>query len=219
MKNYLNRYLKEPTLFLADWRAQVRIALSADARNCDFEGKNKIYPNASVSGSCLGRGSYVGPDSRLPRCKIGRYCSIGPQVLLLAGTHPVDEKMSTHPCFYSLGKQAGFTYAKEQQYDEFLFCRPDKKYYVEIGSDVWVGARSIIIGGVRIGHGAVVAAGSVVTKDVEDFEIVGGVPAKKIRFRFDEETRQNLQKERWWDRDESWILENLDQFRSAYNEV
>jgi acetyltransferase-like isoleucine patch superfamily enzyme len=212
MRNYLIRYLKEPRLFFSDWKNEVRVSLSANARGCGFEGKNKIYPRARVSGSFLGRGSYVGPQSQLPRCKIGRYCSIGPEVLVLGGTHPVDEKMSTHPCFYSLVKQAGFTYVKEQLYEEFLFCSPEKNYYVEIGSDVWIGARVIILGGVRIGHGAMIAAGSVVTKDVPDYAIVGGVPAKQLRFRFSEKFRANLLKERWWERDENWILENIDRF-------
>ena len=215
MKNYLLRYVKEPKLFFVDRKKGVRVSLSANARRCDFEGKNKIYPRASVSGSSLGRGSYVGPNSHLPRCKVGRYCSIGPEVLVLSGTHPVDDRISTHPCFYSLIKQAGFTYVKEQSYDEFLLCRPDKKYYVEIGSDVWIGARAIILGGVRIGNGAMIAAGSVVTKDVDDYAIVGGVPAKRLRFRFSEDIRANLLKERWWERDEDWILENMYRFSST----
>ena len=132
----------------------------------------------------------------------------------MAGTHPVDDRLSTHPCFYSLTKQAGFTYVNEQLYDELLFCGDDSRYRVEIGSDVWVGARVVIIGGVRIGHGAVVATGSVVTKDVEDYAIVGGVPAKHIRFRFSAEMRVSLMSERWWDKDEAWVLENLHRFRA-----
>ena len=214
IKQYLIRYLKTPSLFFSDRKKSVKIALSANARGCDFEGKNKIYPRARVSGSSLGRGSYVGPDSSLSRCKVGRYCSIGPEVKVLAGTHPIDEKISTHPCFYSLGMQAGFTYSKEQLYDEFLFCPPGNKYHVEIGSDVWIGARAIILGGVRIGNGAMIAAGSVVTKDVLDYAIVGGVPAKQLRFRFTEESRIALLEERWWDKDEGWILDNLHRFNA-----
>lgn len=215
MIQYLIRYLKQPNLFFSDCKKCVKIAFSANARGCEFEGKNRIYRGACVFRSSLGRGSYVGPNSQLPRCKVGRYCSIGPEVLVLAGTHPIDEKTSTHPCFYSLSKQAGFTYAKEQSYDEFLFCGPGEKYYVEIGSDVWIGARVIIVGGVRIGHGAVIAAGSVVTKDVDDYAIVGGVPAKQLRFRFSAEVRSDLLEERWWDKDEGWIMENLHRFGAS----
>ena len=212
MIQYLIRYLKQPNLFFSDRKKCVKIAFSANARGCEFEGKNRIYPGACVFRSSLGRGSYVGPNSQLRCCKVGRYCSIGPEVLVLSGTHPIDDKISTHPCFYSLKKQAGFTYVTEQSYDEFLFCRPDGKYFVEIGSDVWIGARAIILGGVRIGHGAMIAAGSVVTKDVDDYAIVGGVPAKQLRFRFNEDVRTDLLEERWWERDEDWILENLHRF-------
>lgn len=209
---YLIRYLKQPSLFFSDRKKCVKIALSANARGCKFEGKNRIYPGSCVFRSSLGRGSYVGPNSQLRRSKVGRYCSIGPEVLVLSGTHPIDEKISTHPCFYSLKNQAGFTYVKEQLFDEFLFCPPEKKYFVEIGSDVWIGARAIILGGVRIGHGAMIAAGSVVTKDVDDYAIVGGVPAKQLRFRFNEDVRRDLLEERWWERDEDWILENQHRF-------
>jgi acetyltransferase-like isoleucine patch superfamily enzyme len=215
MKDYLLRYLKNPSLLMEDRRAEVVIAASANARKCSFEGKNKIYPNSRVYASCIGRGSYVGPNSALPRTKIGRYCSIGPEVLVLAGTHPLDERMSTHPCFYSLVKQAGFTYAEEQSYDEFLFSDPERKYYVEIGSDVWIGARVIIVGGVRIGHGAVIAAGSVVTKDVPDYAVVGGVPAKQLRLRFEEDVCRRYLEERWWENDEDWVLEHLEQFQKV----
>lgn len=213
MKNYILRYARQPRLFVSDRKNDVRISLSANARGCRFEGKNKVYSGGSVYCGSLGRGTYVGPNSRLPHCKIGRYCSIGPDVVVLAGTHPIDEKISTHPCFYSLGEQAGFTYVKEQSYNEFLLCGPTNKYYVEIGSDVWIGARSTLVGGVRIGNGAVVAAGSVVTKDVPDYAVVGGVPAKQIRFRFNEELRTSLLAERWWEKDEEWILNHLPRFR------
>lgn len=70
---------------------------------------------------------------------------------------------------------------------------------VKIGSDVWIGARAIIIGGVNIGHGAVIGAGAVATRDVTPFAIVGGVPAKLIRYRFDSELILSILKSKWWD--------------------
>ena len=212
MKYYLLRYLKQPKLFLKDRRQGVVLAHSADARGCKFEGKNKIDHHTSVTHSTIGRGSYVARYSKLYRCKVGRYCSIGPEVLALGDAHPLDGRLSTHPCFYSTLQQAGFTYADKQSFDEFVFSDPTGEFFVEIGSDVWVGARVTLLGGVKIGHGAVVAAGSVVTKDVEAYSIVGGVPAKHLRYRFDESKRQECLRECWWEMDETWITSNLKKF-------
>lgn len=195
-------------------RDGVFVSFKADCVGAEFEGRTKIYGGARVSNSAVGRGSYVGPNSNLSNCKIGRYCSIGPDVLVLAATHPIDGRLSTHPCFYSTNKQSGFTYADQQSFEEFLYYDTEHRYYVEIGSDVWIGARVIIVGGVRIGHGAVIAAGSVVTKDVEDYSIVGGVPAKHLRYRFSESVRSSYLEECWWDQDEDWILENMHRFRA-----
>lgn len=70
-----------------------------------------------------------------------------------------------------------------------------------IGHDVWIGAKATILRGVKIGHGAVIAAGAVVNKDVEPYSIVGGIPAKHIRYRFDEATRKRLLALKWWNYD------------------
>lgn len=74
-----------------------------------------------------------------------------------------------------------------------------KKPLIEIGNDVWVGANSIILRGVKIGNGAIIAAGAVVTKNVKPYEIVGGVPAKHIKFRFEEKIINKLEELRWWE--------------------
>jgi acetyltransferase-like isoleucine patch superfamily enzyme len=108
---------------------------------------------------------------------IGSYCSISKGVqFLLAGEHPVDT-ISTYPfkvnCF-SMKQEAG------------------SKGDIVVGHDVWIGTNAIILSGVKIGQGAVVAAGSVVTKDVEQYSIVGGNPAKLIRYRFEESIRKRL---------------------------
>ena len=212
MKNYIYRYLKCPSLILSDARLKVNVSKSAKALNCKFEGKNRIYDRAVVSGALIGRGSYVGPDSHLPKCEIGRYCSIGPKVMVLGGKHPVGERISTHPAFYSTKKQAGFTYVDRQSYEEFNYANNESKIYVEIGSDVWIGARVTIIGGVKIGHGAIISAGSLVTKDVEPYSIVGGVPAGHLKYRFEKQVCEELVREAWWERDEAWIMANIARF-------
>lgn len=214
MKHYLLRYLKQPKLFLEDRRRSVLIDLSANARRCIFEGRNRIYESVEVMHTEIGRGSYVGPRSSLNRCKIGRYCSIGPEVMVLPGLHPLDGRLSTHPCFYSTQQQSGFTYVDRQSFDEMAYLDSENRFVVEIGSDVWIGGRVVILGGVKIGHGAVIAAGSVVTKDVDAYSIVGGIPAKHIRYRFDESKREECLRECWWEQDETWITSNLEKFEN-----
>lgn len=212
MKNFILRYLKKPKLLFQDNKRGVIISRSANARDCCLEGKNKIYPHANVAGSSIGMGSYVGPYSSLHRSIIGRYCSIGPNVTILAGRHPSVERLSTHPCFYSINCQAGFTFVDEQNFEEFLFYDAKQGIYTKIGSDVWIGARVIIMGGVQIGHGAIIAAGSIVTKNVEDYSIVAGVPAKHLRYRFDEASRLSNLEDPWWDKDHGWLMNNLHLF-------
>jgi acetyltransferase-like isoleucine patch superfamily enzyme len=79
-----------------------------------------------------------------------------------------------------------------------------------IGNDVWIGARAVLRTGVRIGDGAIIAAGAVVVKDVEPFSIVGGVPAKHIRYRFSAEEMERVRKSEWWNRDFAWLREHKD---------
>ena len=83
---------------------------------------------------------------------------------------------------------------------------------VSIGHDVWIGERAIIIDGLTIGTGAIIAAGAVVVKDVEPYSIVGGVPAKHIRFRFEEEVRTKLLNSKWWDKSEEYLSEHYADF-------
>ena len=101
-------------------------------------------------------------------------------------------------------------------FDDYKYVAQDgtNKYAVVIGSDVWIGSNVSILEGVTIDDGAVVAAGAVVTKDVPPFAIVGGVPAKIIKFRHTEEQRKMLLKFKWWDKDKTWIKENVDKFQN-----
>lgn len=214
MRHYLLRYLFAPRLFFSDRKKGVILSRSANARNCDFEGRNRVCAGVQICFSFVGRGTYVSEGSRLSRCKMGRYCSIGPEVLLVSGTHPLDGRLSTHPSFYSVSEQAGFTYAKQQSFEELVFVDAEQRYVARLGSDVWIGARAMIIAGVKIGNGAVIAAGSIVTKDVDDFSIVAGVPARHVRYRFEEGRRRELLAAPWWEQDESWVVENLKEFEA-----
>lgn len=125
---------------------------------------------------------------------IGRFCSIGYNVQIGCPEHPL-RFFSTSPSIYRKSKAA-----KYADWPEDDILEP-----VVIGNDVWIGSNAVILHGVRIGNGAVVAAAAVVTKDVPNFAVVGGVPAKLIRRRFDPETEGVIAKSKWWEKDISWI--------------
>lgn len=176
-----------------------------------FEGRNKLSHHAFFRGE-LGFASYIGSNS-VVEGKIGRFCSIAEKVSFIGATHPVNDYVSTHPCFYSMKKQSGFTYATEQIFDEVPKLN-GSQYSIEVGNDVYIGYGVTVIGPCRIGNGAVVAAGSVVTTDVPDFAIVGGVPARIIRYRFTEEQIAFLNKLQWWDKPHEWIKSHVNSFSS-----
>lgn len=175
----------------------------------ECEGMNVFGDNITFNGR-IGYGSYVGERSNI-NAIIGRYCSISSDVRTVSGTHPTSGFVSTHPCFYSTKKQAGFTYVNKASFKEDVFADSDR-HFVVIGNDVWIGSNVLLLPGVHIGDGAIVAAGAVVTKDVSPYSIVGGVPAKEIKKRFSEEEIKKLMEIKWWNRPSEWIQKNADKF-------
>jgi acetyltransferase-like isoleucine patch superfamily enzyme len=174
--------------------------------SCVFEGGNYFGNNTLVTGSNFGYGTYVSDNSGIKKAFVGRYTSIGPEVKIIFGRHPSHTYVSTHPAFFSTRKQAGFSFTEKQLFKEFPDTKDSKgKYTTVIGSDVWIGARVSIMDGVKIGDGAIVAAGAVVVKDVAPFSIVGGVPAKHIKYRFNQDQIDFLVNLKWWEKDLNWI--------------
>lgn len=176
----------------------------------NFEGHNYIGSQASFSGQ-LGYASYIGGNSVILG-KVGKYCSIASDVSVVNGFHPTDTFFSTHPAFYSLSNCTGVSFVKDSCFSEYRYADPAHKYDVVIGNDVWIGYGAILLAGVTVGDGAIIGAGAVVTKDVPAYSIVGGVPAKLIRYRFTEEERIKLKNLKWWDRSEDWLKKNADKF-------
>ena len=173
----------------------------------EFEGMNRIHPNASFSG-VLGFGSYIGGNAQIIG-KVGKFTSIAPGVTINPGIHPLTlPYLTTSPAFFSTRKQNGGTFVDKQYFEELRYADTEKKYAVIIGNDCWIGQNAFIVGGVTIADGAVVLAGAVVTKDVAPYAILGGVPAKVLGYRFDNDDINFLLNFKWWEKDVSWLKEN-----------
>ena len=172
-------------------------------------GKSRIDASCRFEGPCMVGGSVnlktqirVGAfttfdgdrgDCRIRNLSIGRYCAIAKHV---------DIGLSRHPTTW-LGVSARQYFPKYGNWHGFLgktvSCRPfQEASFTEIGNDVWIGDRVVVMAGVKIGDGAIVGAGAVVTKDVPPYAIVGGVPARIISYRFDESVIRELLELKWW---------------------
>ena len=158
------------------------IKFGAIFKNVVFGKYVKLYKNTCVINATIGTMSYVGPFSTISNSVIGKFCTIAPDVKIGLGKHATSF-ISIHPAFYSTVGQSPIIFTKKNHYQEFE--------EIFIGNDVWIGARSIVLDGVKIGNGVIVAAGSVVVKDIPDYAIVGGVPAKIIKYRFNEKEIKN----------------------------
>lgn len=177
-----------------------------------LEGNNSIYERANVAGAKLGRGTYIGHDCNMTYVSIGRYCSISWDVDTAVGEHPI-KRVSMHPAFYSAREFCGMNFCQSPDFEEFRYS--DKPYYITIGNDVLIGPRVIIAGGVRIGDGAVIRAGSFVTKDVPPYAVVMGNPGEIVKYRFEPEDIEFLQRLKWWEKDDQWLAEHNRCFSSV----
>ncbi len=135
-----------------------------------------------------------------PHLSIGRYCSISWNVRIMGPQHPLGFVTSSEILYRTDGFFADAFYEEIPAASEgaWKFIRNPQLSSTSVGHDVWIGQDVLMKQGVSIGIGAVVAAGAVVTKNVAPYEIVGGVPAKHIRFRFDEKTIAGLLATEWW---------------------
>ncbi len=164
--------------------------------DCDIHEKTKIYKFHSISYSSIGKGTYISQNARITNTRIGKFCSIGPNLLCGWGIHPIDG-ISTSPVFYSTHKPVGFTYSKENKVVE--------KSPISIGNDVFIGANVTILDGISIGDGAVIGAGAVVSKDIPPYAVAVGCPIKITKYRFTPDVIQQLLEFKWWDADEETL--------------
>jgi len=173
---------------------------NVNIKSSKFEGYNAVHSKSTVKNCNVGLCTYIGNGSSFLYTKIGRYCSIADNVKICIGTHPT-HFLTTFPSFYyDTTTQIGFTFHKGKSIYATIYRKTDinNNFHVEIGNDVWIGSNALILGGVRIGDGAIIGAGAVVTNDVEPYSIVGGVPARIIRKRFSQEQIEKLLKIKWW---------------------
>jgi len=152
----------------------------------------------------VGEGTYGDPIiywwNQSSKLVIGKYCSIADGVVFMLGGEHRSEWKSTYP-FYS--------FSKKWEAPELNSITSATKGDINIENDVWIGYGAIILSGVRIGNGAVIGAGSVVTKDVAPYSVTAGNPAKHVRWRFSESTINSLLEEQWWNWPRRKIVENV----------
>lgn len=144
--------------------------------------------------------SYEGSETKLT---IGKYCSISKDVkFIVGGIHPVDW-VALYPFRIKWHMEGAL-----------VDGMPASKGPIVVGNDVWIGTDAKILSGLTIGDGAIIMAGSIVTRDVQAYTIVGGIPAKEIKKRFSDEVIDGLQKIKWWDWDEEKIKTNINYLSS-----
>ena len=180
---------------------------TAVVEGCDLGAWTEIGPGAVVIETVLGDYSYMMEETSASYSTIGKFCSIASHACINPGNHPLGKAALHH-----------FTYRSRlfrlSSDDDEAFFDWRRGHPVILENDVWIGHGAVILPGVRIGSGAAIGAGAVVSHDVEPFTVVAGVPAKPIRRRFDEATSSALMRIRWWDWSRDLLSERLPDFRS-----
>lgn len=174
--------------------------------DCDLDGvtmqeKSEIGRRNLIRNTIIGRGSYTGTNTIIKNTKIGKYCSLAWNISIGGGNHAY-KNMSTYTDYW-YKKTFGVEFDKNNDGQNEIAEE------VTIGNDVWIGSGVTILNGIRIGDGSIIGAGSVVTKDVEPYSIILGVPGKMVKKRFDDKIISLLLQLKWWDWPEDLIIERI----------
>ncbi|UQD56158.1 CatB-related O-acetyltransferase [Flavobacterium sp. K5-23] len=193
----MRKFIKKVLLYFlntVEKRENVIVSgFSSGLQNVIFEGKNVVPEGCNFSGKIkIGYATTLGSNNLLGGIiSIGKYCQLGVDVAIHATNHPLSY-MST--------------YINQNLFQgELKQLKQENK--ISIGHDVWIGHGVIIVGNVTIGNGAILAAGSVVTKDILPYAIVAGVPAKEIRKRFSDKVINEIETLKWWGKSEAELEE------------
>lgn len=170
-------------------------------RNSQIDSTAVVNSGSSVVNSTMGAYSYCSYDCNIINARIGTFCSLANNIII-GGDEHLMEWLSTSPVFQDV-KHSGPT----KKFARHILPMPKLTL---IGNDVWIGDRAIIKQGVIVGDGAVIGVGAIVTKDVPPYAVVAGIPAKVLKYRFDEGTISDLLKIKWWDMSESELSKYSD---------
>lgn len=185
---------------------------TAKVRQATLGRYTEIGARTSFAESSMGDYSYVVNDADVIYTTIGKFCSIAAHTRINPGNHPMQRASQSH---FSYRASAYFDDAQ----DDAAFFAWRRSTPVTIGHDVWIGHGAVILPGRAVGTGAVVAGGAVVTRDVPDYTIVAGNPARIIRRRFPEVVAERLQALAWWDWEHAALRAALDDFRALSAEA
>ena len=187
IQKLLGRWLDRPIIAIGKTTGYSLVR--SEKAYTEFGNHTNVFAPFFLHRVRLGDYSYIAKNSNVSNCVIGKFCSIGPNFCCGLGIHPTNG-ISTAPMFYSTARQNGVSLCNG--------CKIEESKQTTIGNDVFIGANVTLLDGVKVGDGAVIGAGAVVTKDIPPYAVAVGVPAKVVKYRFDEHTIKALLERQWW---------------------